>query len=135
MGDLIFVLKCLIVTVAIVVLLQIRIGQRTVEGHAMTWIHHSPISHHLQDVAEGAVKVGTEAKRGVASLIGSDQPPEPDAASAQASREWFKIKRSAAYHRQKERESKQARERERNERSTPNAESVPADSNEDDSTN
>ena len=103
MADFIFVLKCAIVTVAIVVLLQIKIGQRSIEGHTMTWIHHSAVSRHLQDVAEGAVKVGVEAKRGVSSLIGSDQPQEAEAKSAEASREWFKIKKSATHRRQKER--------------------------------
>ncbi len=122
MADIVFVLKCLLVTVVVVVLLQIRVGQRTVEGHAMTWLHHSTVSHHLQDVAEGAVKAGGQAKRGVASLLGYDQPVETETSTAEASREWFKIKRSAAYHRQKEREAKLARERELNERTLPKAE-------------
>lgn len=119
MADFIFVLKCAIVTVAIVVLLQIRIGQRTIEAHTMTWLHRSAVSQHLQDVAEGAVKVGGEAKRGVASLLGSDQAPEPEP-QAEASQGWFKIKRSAAYHRQKAREEQERtrlqRQREENEK-------------------
>ncbi len=103
MGEVMFVIKSLIVTVVLIVCLQIRVGQRTVEGHAMSWIHHSSISQHLQDVAEGAVKVANKGKSVITGLIGSSEPAEQKATEASTGG-WFKIKRSAAYGRQKERE-------------------------------
>jgi ABC-type molybdate transport system substrate-binding protein len=71
MGEVVFVIKSLIMTIVVIVCLQIRVGQQTVEGHAMNWIHNSAISQHLQDVAEGAVKLAVEGKKAVVEFIGS----------------------------------------------------------------
>jgi len=109
MSDVMFVIKCLVVTLVIVVLLQIRVGQRTLEGHTMAWLHHSSVTQHLQDVAEGAVKAGGEAKRDVAGFLGTDQTPPAPEPEAKASHQWFKIKRSAAYHKQVQREQRAQR--------------------------
>ena len=103
MEEVMFVIKSLIVTVVVIVCLQIRVGQQTVEAHAMDWIHHSSISQHLQDVAEGAVKVANQGKSAVANLVGSSQAADEKTTEASTG-SWFKIKRSAAYYRQKERE-------------------------------
>lgn len=110
MADFMFVLKCLVVTIAIVVLCQIRVGQRTIEGHALGWLHRSAVSQTLQDVAEGAVKVGKRGQRAAASLMGHDEPLEI-APTEDASTGWFKVKRNAASQRQKQKEAKLARDR------------------------
>ena len=104
MQDIMFVLKCLIVTAVILVAMQIRIGHHTAEGHVMSWIHHSSVIHTLQDVAEGAVKAGKGGKDAVMSFVGANEPADDPAPTEASTGGWFKIKRSAAYYRQKERE-------------------------------
>lgn len=103
MEAVVFVIKCLIVTVVLVVVLQIQVGSHTIEGHAMNWIHHSSISHNLQDVAEGAAKIANKGKAAVVGFVGSSGPLEEKSTEASTGG-WFKIKRSTAYYRQKERE-------------------------------
>ena len=110
MAEFIFVLKCLVVTIAILVLCQIRIGQRTIEGHALTWLHRSAVSQTLQDVAEGAVKVGKRGQRAAGSLMGYDEPQEI-APTEDASTGYFKIKRSAAYQRKQKKNAKLSHDR------------------------
>ncbi|MES2962370.1 MAG: hypothetical protein V4760_00675 [Bdellovibrionota bacterium] len=67
MGDLVFVVKTLVITVALVVLMQIKVGSRTVEQHSLAWIHQSVFVEQLQEVAAGAVKAG---RKGVAMMSG-----------------------------------------------------------------
>ncbi len=110
MAEFVFVLKCLAVTIVIVILSQIRIGQRSIEGHALAWLHGSAVSQTLQDVAEGAVKVGKRGQRAAGSLMGFDEPQEI-APTQDASTGYFKVKRSAAYQRQKQKEAKLSRDR------------------------
>lgn len=75
MGDLIFVAKCFLLTLLVVVALQIRVGGRTLESQTVNWIHRSNIVHELQDVAEGAVKVGKKSSKEVGELFkdGTDE--------------------------------------------------------------
>lgn len=110
MAEFVFVLKCLVVTIAIVVLCQIRVGQSTIEGHALAWLHRSAVSEALQDVAEGAVKVGKRGQRAAGSLMGYDEPREI-ASTENASTGYFKVKRSAAYQRQKQKDAKLSHDR------------------------
>ncbi len=58
MSEVFFVLKTLIVTIAIVLLLQIRIGRSTLEQHSLTWLHSSTAVEALRGVADGAVAAG-----------------------------------------------------------------------------
>ena len=106
MQEVLFVVKCFVVTALMIVGLQIRVGHQTAERTVMSWIHHSSVSHTLQDVAEGAVKFGQAGQKKFLDLVGSNQTAEEPTATEASTGGWFKIKRSAAYQRQKEREQK-----------------------------
>lgn len=106
MGDFFFVVKCFIATVVIVVLLQIKIGGRTLESQTVNWIHRSGFAHQLQDVAEGAVKAGTAGFDQAASLFAEKTDDIDLTPRSEASTGWFKLKRSDAYYKQKAREEK-----------------------------
>ncbi|MEK7356399.1 MAG: hypothetical protein AAB250_08115 [Bdellovibrionota bacterium] len=90
MGDVIFVIKTLVITVALVVMMQIKIGPNTIEQHSLAWIHHSAAVEELQEVAAGAVKAGRKGVTYVKGLIG--------------------MKQSEAYYRQLERNAQEARD-------------------------
>ncbi len=104
MEDIMFVLKCLVVTAVLVVAMQIRVGHESVESHMMSWLHNSTVSNTLNDVAAGAVKAGKSGKDAVMNLVGANEPVDEPVATEASTGGWFKIKRSAAYYRQKERE-------------------------------
>lgn len=55
MGDLFFLIKTLIGTFVIVVLLQIKVGNSTVEHYVMDWIHNSEMAEPIQEAAHGGV--------------------------------------------------------------------------------
>lgn len=70
MGDIFFVLKTLAITITIVVLMQIKIGPRTIEQHSLAWIHQSVVVEQLQEVAAGAVKAGRQGVIAVKGMLG-----------------------------------------------------------------
>lgn len=57
MSDIFFFVKTFVLTVAIIVLMQIEVGQRSIESHALSWIHTSPIIAPLNGAAKGASKL------------------------------------------------------------------------------
>jgi hypothetical protein len=64
MGDFFFVVKCFVVTIALIFLMQIKVGSHTVEHHSMAWLHQSPVAENLRMVANGAIhlfKKGSDA--------------------------------------------------------------------------
>jgi hypothetical protein len=109
MEDVMFVIKCMIVTVVLVVAMQIRVGHHTLEGHVMRWVHRSNVSETLQDVADGAIRAAHKGKDALVSAIGSSDVNDEPAPTEASTGSWFKIKRSTAYRRQKEREQERTR--------------------------
>lgn len=56
MSEIFFVFKALIVTVVIVLILQIKIGPRTVEQRSIAFLHRSVATDALRGVADGAIQ-------------------------------------------------------------------------------
>jgi hypothetical protein len=108
MGDIIFVIKTLVVTVALVVMMQIKIGPQTIEQRALAWIHHSVAVEQLQEVAAGAVKAGRKGIAMVSNALGI----QTRIAREEQTIMGLKVKRSEAYYKQKDREAEEAREKE-----------------------
>lgn len=57
MMDFLFFIKTFILTVAIVLVMQIQVGDRTLETHAMSWVQSSAVVAPLHGVARGAARV------------------------------------------------------------------------------
>lgn len=57
MSDFFFFAKTFVLTVVVVVIMQIEIGQRSIESHALSWIHTSPVVAPLNGAAKGAAKL------------------------------------------------------------------------------
>lgn len=57
MMDFLFFVKTFILTVAIVLVMQIQVGNNTLESHAMTWVQSSSVAAPLNSVARGAAKM------------------------------------------------------------------------------
>lgn len=69
MSDFFFVLKCLVATMALICLMQIRIGGRTIEQRSMSWVRHSATVDNLRAVAEGAVKAMGKGYRHASDFV------------------------------------------------------------------
>ena len=57
MKDVTFFLKLLGLTVVVVLMSQVHVGDRSVEAHAMTWVQDSAIAQPLNGVANGAARM------------------------------------------------------------------------------
>jgi hypothetical protein len=58
--DVLFFLKTFLLTVAIVLVMQIRVGERSLESHAMSWVQSSVVVAPLNGVAKGAAKMARD---------------------------------------------------------------------------
>lgn len=56
-GDLFFILKSLFLTCVVILLLQIKLGDFTLEEHSMSWLRESHAASFLQEVSHGGVLV------------------------------------------------------------------------------
>ena len=60
MEDVKFVLKSLAVTIVVVFLLQIRVGNNTIEAGTHDWIQNSAVTELMRGVADGGIKVSLD---------------------------------------------------------------------------
>ena len=93
MGEVFFVIKTMVITIVVVMLLQIKIGSRTIEQSSMVWIHESAVVESLRGVADGAVKIISKGFGSVKSVVSDHVSAETKASS-------FELKRSEAYYRE-----------------------------------
>lgn len=61
MMDFLFFIKAFLLTLILVLLMQIQVGERTVESHTMGWVQSSVIIMPLNNVAQGAAKMIRDA--------------------------------------------------------------------------
>lgn len=60
MKEFVFVLKCLIASLVLVTLMQIRYGGTTLENHAHNAIQNSAVTEFMQGTAAGAIVLATD---------------------------------------------------------------------------
>ena len=72
MMDFMFFVKTFCLTVVIVVLMQIRIGSQSIEGHAMGAIQSSMIVSPLNSVARGAAKLVRDVTQNISARVKSN---------------------------------------------------------------
>ncbi|MDC0980310.1 hypothetical protein OAQ84_01100 [Bdellovibrionales bacterium] len=98
MGDLYFLIKTLIGTFVVVVLLQIKIGEGTVERHVMGWIHQSEMTAPIQEAAHGGVIAIRELWKKIVSGVGTGFSKSFDRENLPGSRNLgVAVERSRAY--------------------------------------
>ena len=61
MKDVTYFFKLLGLTIVVVVLSQIHVGDRSVEAHAMGWVQESAVAQPLNGVANGAARMLRDA--------------------------------------------------------------------------
>ena len=71
MDAVVFVLKSFVVTVAVLFLMQIRVGNSTVERKTLAWMRQSVVVDGLRYVADGAVVLTNKGYQAVHSLVSS----------------------------------------------------------------
>jgi hypothetical protein len=69
MGDMLFVIRMLVLTVIVVIVMQVKIGDTTIEAQVQSWLSRSPAVETLREVAHSAVKVVSVGYKMAISLI------------------------------------------------------------------
>ncbi|MGE3758362.1 MAG: hypothetical protein AB7H97_11430 [Pseudobdellovibrionaceae bacterium] len=69
MSEVLFVIKCLVVTLVIAALMQIRVGDFTIEEHAEEVVRHSFVTEYVQGTAAGVIVLGNSGWEKVKTLF------------------------------------------------------------------
>lgn len=69
MGDIFFGLRMFAITLAMVVALQIKVGDETIERISLAWIGSSSVVASLRDVSNGGIKALSQAYRWAAGSV------------------------------------------------------------------
>lgn len=73
MEELKFVVKCFCFTMVLIVLMQVKVGNASIETHSFHWLQRSTVSQYIQSVAAGGAmalrNLGTTIKDGASSTI------------------------------------------------------------------
>jgi hypothetical protein len=90
MSDLIFFIKLFCLTVALVLVMQIQVGERSLESHAMGWVQTSALVAPLNTVAQGAAKAARDLSSTIhASIEKNTGKKKKEAAPKASSFRWF----------------------------------------------
>ena len=115
MSEMFFVIKVFLFTLVVMAMMQIKIGDQSVEERSQNWLHSSSLVHSLNSVSNGASKAMTDAYHYVeAKLSGVSTKSEskvaasssPKKASAFSFRHGLEIKHD--FHRVKEKVEEEA---------------------------
>lgn len=75
MAELKFVFKTLLATLLIIALMQIKIGEKTIEGRVYQILAQSKFTGFLNEVAKGTVQLSRESKKYIQERIQSFNSP------------------------------------------------------------
>ncbi|NJM10057.1 MAG: hypothetical protein HC883_03990 [Bdellovibrionaceae bacterium] len=69
MMDLFFFIKTFILTIVLVLAMQIQVGPRTIENHAMSFVQSSVVVAPLNTIARGAAKLVRDVTQNVSARV------------------------------------------------------------------
>ena len=70
--DFLFFVKTFLLTVAVVVMMQIKVSEKSIESHAMSWVQSSAVVAPLNGVAKGAAKMARDLTAMISAKIKSN---------------------------------------------------------------
>jgi hypothetical protein len=85
MMDVLFFVKTFLLTIAIVLLMQIHVGERSLESHAMSWVQSSAVVAPLNGVAKGAAKMVRDLTQTISISVTRNSKKKKDAKSSSLS--------------------------------------------------
>lgn len=97
MPELGFVLKSLVIALVVMIGLQVKVGNTSLEQKAEHWVHTSSIGNYLQNVASGAVLAIRNAAGLTTNFVSETFSNEQQVTTQKAGRLNFEFKRSQKY--------------------------------------
>ena len=93
MTEIVFFFKLFLLTVAIVLVMQIKVGERSVESHAMGWVQTSALVAPMNSVASGGAKAVRDLTDYVNSSISKNShKPKKEEKKSSSSFRWSHIR-------------------------------------------
>lgn len=108
-GDAWFFLKAVIITFILLSVLQVKVGEETLEEKALTFVHSSSYAKPIQEVSQGAVTFITQIWRKATHSLSSKYMKnfsDKEAAGRRALR--FQVERSEKFLKEKARQLREA---------------------------
>lgn len=106
MSNLMFFVRCLFITAVFIILMQVRVGEITLEEKAMSWMSSSLVIEPIQQVADGAVKIIRDSIRKVSSGFKTNFWQSISSEKSPGTRQMeFDLNRSKAYLEEKTRKA------------------------------
>lgn len=68
-NDFMFFFKTFTLTVVLVLAMQLQVGEKTIENHAMSAVQSSAVVQPLNGVAKGAAKLAKDCGQKISSLV------------------------------------------------------------------
>lgn len=98
MSDFVFFLKLSGLTLALVLVMQIQVGETSIEDHAMSWVQSSTITSPLNAIAHGGAKMFRDGTSMVHSaIVRKPQKYKKEEAKASSFRwDWIHRRKPAA---------------------------------------
>jgi hypothetical protein len=78
MMDVLFFVKTFLLTIAIVLLMQVHVGERSLEAHAMSWVQSSAVVAPLNGVAKGAAKMARDLTQTISISVTRNSKKKKD---------------------------------------------------------
>lgn len=97
MFNFVFLLKTFLLTFVILICMQVRVGEFTLEQRAMFFVHDSPVVEPLREVAEGSTRAVRNWLRAISQKIGQTGKSVWDSGNQPGSRLNTNLERSKAY--------------------------------------
>ena len=72
MGEIFLIVKAMVLTVVVVIVMQVKVGDYTLEEKAKIYALNSPVAEPILEVAKGGAKVVTHGWSKLLSLMGSN---------------------------------------------------------------
>lgn len=86
MSEIMFVVKCLVLTVVLTVFMQMKVGNASLEAYSQHWLQKSPVSIYVQSVAAGGALALKNLFYSVKSGVTDTATSFRESAKAQAGR-------------------------------------------------
>lgn len=102
MGQIGYILKIVIATCIVVVLMQVKVGENTIENHAEKFIRTSSTTAIFRDVAQGGFLVAKTTYHGIAKTVDSFFTKNFRAEESPGRRKLVEVKRSLGFHKEQE---------------------------------
>ncbi len=115
MGNLFYIVKMILITIALILVMQIEVDHKTIESHAESFIQQSQIMSPVRDIAQGGFRFFKVAYHNVGKTVDSFFTKNFRSENAPGKRKLVELKRSLGFEKEQQVKEEKRRAQENNE--------------------